>query len=518
MQKTERNTGLLLHITSLGGDYGIGSLGKNARLFIDYLNQTGVKYWQILPFNPVVRNFGYSPYASTSTFAGNPLFIDCADVIDMFDFLSVDMLPPVMEPSDFISFETVDDEHNRFFSRVYHAFSQKASLQHKDEFNLFCESNSTWLDDYGLFTVLSDIYQTNSWINWPEKYARRDLGSITKAFEEFKDGINQVKFIQYVFFKQWENFRKHCKEKSVQIIGDIPIYVSYDSSDAWANPELFLLNSKGIPDPVAGVPPDYFSKTGQRWGNPIYRWFKDDKPNHEVFEWWHLRVKHLLKITDLIRIDHFRAFESYWAIPEKEETAVIGSWEKGPGRLLFDYLKEKMGNLPFIAEDLGIITKEVVALREELGFPGMKVLQFAFDQNPDNDYLPHSLQDTNTVLYTGTHDNNTSNGWFYGEDINKETREYIIEYLGMDSDSCFHKKLIKTALRSTAETVIIPVQDLLGFSSEFRMNTPGTMKHSNWRWQLKDINRIYEESWFLKRCNAIYNRLKPVDHKSKEPS
>ena len=330
----------------------------------------------------------------------------------MFDFLTTEMLPPVMEPSDFISYETVEDEHNRFFSTIYHAFSQKASQLQKDDFDLFCEKNGNWLNDYGLFTVLSDIYETNSWTNWPEKYARRNREALNKAYEDFRDGINQTKFIQYLFFKQWESLREYCKDRHIQIIGDIPIYVSYDSSDAWANPELFLLNSEGIPDPVAGVPPDYFSKTGQRWGNPIYRWFLDGKPNPAVFEWWYLRIKHLLNITDLIRIDHFRAFESYWAIPEKEETAITGTWEKGPGRLLFDFLKERIGNLPFIAEDLGIITKEVGALRESLGFPGMKVLQFAFDQTADNDYLPHSIEDTNTVLYTGTHDNNSSNGWY----------------------------------------------------------------------------------------------------------
>jgi 4-alpha-glucanotransferase len=507
MHHQQRSTGLLLHITSLGGPYGIGSLGKNARFFADFLRNTGVRYWQILPFNPVISQFGFSPYASTSAFAGNSMLIDCDSVIDHYSFTSQEMLPPIMEPSDFISYETVEDEYNRFFSRVYHAFSTKATSEEKNLFEKFRQQNSYWLEDYALYTVLSDIYRTYAWTTWPQPLSERDSSAIAKAHNDYQASILQIMFIQFLFFTQWHDLKKYCNKKFVEIIGDIPIYISYDSADAWANPGLFLLNQKGKPDPVAGVPPDYFSETGQRWGNPIYRWFENGSPSEMVYEWWYRRFSHLLGVTDVIRIDHFRAFESFWAIPEDEKTAIVGKWEKGPGKDIFDFLKAKLGSLPFIAEDLGMITPQVSKLRNELGLPGMKVLQFAFDFTPDNDYLPHSIDDPNTILYTGTHDNNTSNGWFYGTDINQETRDYIKEYLDIENNSSFHKKFIKTALRSTAQTVIIPVQDLLGFSGEFRTNTPGTMNHSNWRWQLKNIHHISEEALFLKRCNTIYHRL-----------
>ncbi len=324
---------------------------------------------------------------------------------------------------------------------------------------------------------------------------------------ELANEIRFQKFLQFVFFSQWEDFRRGCRERGISIIGDIPIYITLESADAWSNPEILDLDAAtGAPRAVAGVPPDYFSETGQRWGNPLYRWMKGTSLAPHTIEWWAQRIAHLRTLVDVIRIDHFRGFEAYWSIPAKEKTAVRGKWLKGPGVRFFEKLKSITGDLDLIAEDLGVITPEVEALRDGLGLPGMRILQFAFDHNNRNYYLPHNIDNRNCVLYTGTHDNNTVNGWFYGDEIDGDTRRYVLEYLGLSDWSDFHWSMIRLAYRSVAGLVIVPAQDIMGYGEEFRMNRPGTTE-GNWRWKLTGGAIGDDIVMKLRRMGKMYRRL-----------
>jgi 4-alpha-glucanotransferase len=504
--KLERTSGLLLHISSLGGVQGIGSLGQQAFRFVDFLNETGTTYWQILPIHPVVKKFGYSPYASTSTYAGNPLFIDPFKLKDKYSFL-----PDYSDRthlSDFINFDLVVNNLDKYFREAVSLFIKHGSEDEIQKYEQFCRDESHWLDDFALFTAISEEFNDSKWLNWDKDIAFRENKALETYREKLNDEIMYQSILQYFFFNQWAELKKYCVKKNIKIIGDVPIYVGFNSADVWASPEIFSLDEDGFADPVAGVPPDYFSATGQRWGNPLYKWFDSDgRLNKHTLEWWVKRLKHQLDMVDIIRLDHFRAFESYWAIPKTEKTAINGEWIKGPGIEFFKSIEKAIGDLPLIAEDLGIITKEVRKLRDDLKLPGMKILQFAFDFTNDNTYLPHSITEPNSIVYTGTHDNDTTNGWYYESGLDQAVKDYLKFYLNIENDDRFHQKFIKVAMMSVAKVCVIPIQDLLGYGSHFRMNTPGTLQSGNWNWMLKNLDEVWHEKNFWMQLNKLYNRI-----------
>ena len=505
--KIERSSGALLHITSLDGDYGIGTLGKEAELFAETLNRMGMKYWQILPIGPVSKTFGYSPYASPSTFAGNYHFISLQKLAEQ-GWFSGSLDETKKSDDHFVLFEDALSYKDEILKQAYDNFFFYADHDTVNDFELFCKEQIFWLHDFALFSALSEEFETTLWTKWDKDIAQRNKEAINTWSEKLEKEIRFHKFVQYIFFSQWYEFKEQCNQKGISIIGDIPIYITLESADAWAHPEILQIDTvTGKPTVIAGVPPDYFSETGQRWGNPIYSWFDENKNIDEAtFFWWAKRINHLHKLMDIVRIDHFRGFEAYWAIPFKEKTAINGEWVKGPDLEFFLKLKEELGDLPLIAEDLGVITPEVEKLRDKLSLPGMRILQFAFDWNNKNIYLPHNVDIQNCILYTGTHDNNTTNGWFYGDEIDDGTRKYILEYLGVEGEENFNWHLIKQAFRSVANLIIIPAQDILGYGENFRMNTPGTTE-GNWGWKLtKDVftEEIKER---LHRMGKIYRRL-----------
>lgn len=513
--KHKRSSGILLHLTSLGGDFGSGTLGKYAYDFVDFLHDTGTAYWQILPFNPVAAHYGYSPYAALSTFAGNPLLIDYQKLINDYSFCSKYMLPESVCETDYADFDSVAAVNRSFLGEAFSLFKDLATDEEIRRFKEFRESQALWLEDYALFRSLADHFNTTNWLEWDDEIAHRSPSTVKECSEKFSEQIYYHSFVQFIFFEQWKELKEYCGTKGVKLIGDLPIYVSFDSADAWAHPDIFLTDTDGVPDPVAGVPPDYFSETGQRWGNPIYDWFNDDGTlKTKTADWWKRRMAFQREMVDLIRIDHFRAFESYWAIPQTEETAINGSWEKGPGALIFDYFKQELGELDLIAEDLGIIDDKVRELRDGLNLPGMRIMHFAFDKDSDNLYLPHNIENQDTVLYTGTHDNNTTVGWYF-ETLNQELKEYVRYYLNIESEHNFHQNFIRSAFRTVAKLCILPAQDLLGLPGKFRMNAPGTMGATNWRWRLRKMNDLTVEKEFLKDLNLLYGRS-TIKQKEKE--
>ena len=505
--KFERSCGVLLHITSLPGRYGTGTLGPEAYEFAELLHAGGQSYWQVLPIGPVAKALGYSPYASTSTFAGNPLFISLEKLTGCSWFTSLSDTA-VFSDSDFCDFDAAWQYKLPLLRSACENFFLQAAPVDLDEFAAFCAEAAGWLDDYGLFAALADHFGTNHWPSWDADIARRQPGAIKSWRAKLGPSVRFHCFLQYLFFKQWAELKNHCASLGIKIIGDIPIYVTFDSADAWAHTEVFQLDGQTLlPEAVAGVPPDYFSETGQRWGNPLYRWQGPDKKLFEpAMVWWAGRLRHLCRLFDVTRIDHFRGFESYWAIPPQEKTAVNGSWQKGPGAPFFKRIRSELGDLPLIAEDLGIITPAVNRLRESLKLPGMKILQFAFDGTSTNFYLPHNYTDPNCVVYTGTHDNNTTNGWFYGPETDDRARRHIIDYIGAESASHFHWRAIRLAYGSVAGLAILPAQDILGFGEDLRMNTPGTTQ-GNWRWKLLPGRLTKDVMEQLKHMASLYGRV-----------
>ena len=485
--KFERASGVLLHPTCLPGPYGIGEIGPEAVRFLDFLHTTGQRLWQILPIGPT--SYGDSPYQAMSTFAGNPLWIG-------FDWLVEDGLLDKKALKDFpkfplgkVDFGAVIPARTKILKAVCESFDAKASDEMKAEFAAFREASSAWLADYALFAALKDANGGVPWTQWAPELAKRDPVALDSARKEHGAAIRDVELVQYLFDRQWKRLRALAAERRVKFIGDIPIFVAHDSADVWAHPELFHLDENGKPTVVAGVPPDYFSQTGQLWGNPLYDW---EANRREGYAWWMARLKRVFDLVDIVRIDHFRGFEAYWEIPGGETTAINGKWVKGPDRELFDTLKERMGELPVIAEDLGVITPPVEELRDHCGFPGMRILQFAFGNDeraaefrPES-YPPHC------VVYTGTHDNDTTVGWFRSEpgegstrtaeDIAEE-RAMILAYLGTDGHD-IQWDLIQLGAKSNANTFIVPMQDILGLGSEARMNVPGRAG-GNWQWRFE---------------------------------
>jgi 4-alpha-glucanotransferase len=505
----QRASGLLLHITSLPGKYGCGTLGREAAAFSDFLAASGQSYWQVLPLGPVCPHWHFSPYSSPSAFAGNELLIDPEKMHARGWISSPELLESENgQKNDFADLITTAGQKTTLLEKAARTFTRQQNPGEKIEFERFRRDQQQWLDDYALFRALADHFNTMQWTSWPEDIARRQPAALDYWRQKLAAAISFWQFGQFVFFKQWQDLKDYANQRGLQIIGDIPFYVNFESADAWSHPEIFLLDhASGLPTAVAGVPPDYFSPTGQRWGNPLYCWQDRQVLNPATMRWWTARIGHLLRLVDVLRIDHFRGFDTYWAIPATESTAVNGSWQPGPGKAFFSALKDNLENLPLIAEDLGEITPAVEALRESLALPGMKILQFAFDGQGHNPYLPHNFSSSNCLVYTGTHDNNTSNGWFYGQETNAQTKQYILDYMNLAQRDEFHWQFIRLAMQSIACLAVFPVQDILGYGERFRMNTPG-QGAGNWNWKLTPGVLTLEIGQRLHQLTSLYNRLR----------
>ena len=470
----KRGSGILLHITSLPSPHGIGDMGPWAYKFADFLSETKQSFWQILPITPTPSASG-SPYHSSSAFAGNTLLIS-PELMVQEDLLSEENIrPPPSFQEDKVDYPSVTSYKEKIFSKAYERFKERD----KSDFEKFCSGNSGWLKDFALFDALR-AHHGSVWNEWPPEIRDRQPGALQRSGEQLRDEIERGKFLQYVFFRQWFSLKGYCNQKGIQIIGDLPIYMDYESADVWTNPDLFKLNEEKRPSHVSGVPPDYFSQTGQLWGHPVYRW---DVLKELGYSWWIKRIEHNLRLFDSMRVDHFRGFVAYWEVPAGEKTAVRGRWIKAPAEDFFGTLCKRFPHPPIIAEDLGIITPDVREIMERLGFPGMRVLLFAFgDGLPTNLYLPHNHV-KNCVVYTGTHDNNTVRGWFEKE-ATPEEKEGLFRYLGRKvSRWNVHREFIRLAMMSVADVAIFPVQDILGLGEEARMNRPAT-REGNWMWRL----------------------------------
>ena len=473
----ERSAGILLHPTSLPGNYGIGDLGSEAYKFVDFLKEAGQTLWQTFPLGPT--GYGDSPYQCFSAFAGNPLLVS-PEKLKEDGFLSEDDLknPPLSDQSK-IDYGQAIDYKKSILKKAYINFKSISNGLDKD-FNKFCEAHKEWLDDFTLFMACKEHHGGAVWSSWEKGLVQRDKNVLADWEKKLSDEIQYQKFVQFNFFRQWDSIRKYANEKGIKIIGDMPIFIAYDSSDLWANKELFTVDEEGKLTFVAGVPPDYFSKTGQLWGNPLYKWEEMEKDD---FIWWRKRFSCLFEIVDIVRIDHFRGFEAYWKIPGGEKTAQKGKWTKAPGEKLFNTLKKHLGELAILAEDLGVITPPVEALRDRFGFPGMKVLQFAFGTKMETKFLPHNFVQ-NCVVYTGTHDNDTTRSYFEKEKSNKDKNdiyEHVQVYLNYNGVDIL-SELIRVAYASVANIVIIPMQDILNLGTEARMNFPSTTG-GNWAWR-----------------------------------
>lgn len=487
---------MLLPIASLPSPYGIGGFSKEAYEFIDLLEETGQKLWQILPLGPT--SYGDSPYQSFSTFAGNPYFIDL-DTLAEKGWLTKE----ACEASDYGDNESYIDYgriYNSRFVLLKQAFLNSDILS-DEKFTEFCKANQHWLPDYALYMALKNQNDGKSWIEWEEEIRLRKPEAVEYYKKELEEECNFYEFLQYEFHEQWTKVKEYAHKKGIQIVGDVPIYVAFDSADTWANPELFQLDEKNLPLGVAGCPPDAFSATGQLWGNPLYNWAYHKKTG---YDWWLKRIAYCFDLYDIVRIDHFRGFDEYYSIPYGDETAVNGHWEKGPGMDLFNTVKEKLGELDIIAEDLGFLTESVFQLLKDSGYPGMKVLQFAFDPSEDSDYLTYKYQ-RNCVVYTGTHDNDTTAGWF--EKLSDGDKEVALRYMNSfyTPKEEQHWDLIALAMRSTADTCIIPVQDFLGLGSEARINMPSTLG-DNWKWRMTKGAFSEELKEKIRRMTKLYGR------------
>jgi 4-alpha-glucanotransferase len=491
-----RASGVLLPIASLPSKYGIGSFSKSAYDFIDCLRNAGQKYWQILPIGPT--GYGDSPYQSFSTFAGNPYFIDPDELVEEGLLTVVEC-----ESYDFGTDLRYIDYEKIYISRfdMLRKAYERSSIKSDREFMKFKENNAFWLPDYALYMAIKDSFGGLSIREWPEDIKLRREEAIAEYTNRNSNSIEFYEYIQYLFSKQWTRLKKYANDSGVQLIGDIPIYVAYDSADTWAHPELFQLDEALTPMAVAGCPPDAFSADGQLWGNPLYCW---EYHKTTDYEWWLSRISYSFQLYDIVRIDHFKGFDEYFSIPFGEETARDGHWEKGPGYEFFQLLQEKLGNVDIIAEDLGYITESVRKLLERTGYPGMKVLEFAFDSRETNDYLPHNYE-KNCVVYTGTHDNDTVLGWF--DSITKEDRKMALSYLNVSPENTgtIHWDLIRLAMQSVANTCIVPMQDFLGLNKEARINIPSTVGN-NWKWRLLEGEFTPELAKKIRNMTKLYGR------------
>ncbi len=500
----KRSSGILLHLTSLPGKHGIGDFGPGACNFIDFLAAAGQSYWQFLPTGPTSTAFDNSPYMCRSVFAGNPLLISL-ELLQNDNYLSAADLAAGPDFSEHVTdYPRVKEYKDALFRKAFENFSRSKPDTH---FNKFCHTHKKWLDDYALFMSFREKFNKSPWYEWPDFAARHRGEEFSRYRTESEQELLYYKFVQYTFFRQWQKIYDYAHKKNISLIGDIPIYVALDSSDVWANQELFKISPRTLkPVKVAGVPPDYFSETGQRWGNPVYRWKTEgNKYNEKLYDWWLDRFRQIFSIMDMAKIDHFRGFEAFWEIPGSDKTAINGKWAKGPGKKFFIYLQKRLKELPIIAEDLGVITPPVERMRDELGFPGMKVLHFAFESDGKNPYLPHNYEQTNSVVYTGTHDNNTTLGWFMGEKLSEEARNRIRRYLNSNDDRQIVPEFTRLAMSSIADLAIIPMQDILAFGEDCRMNWPGTQT-GNWRWRCSPDFINAEVARSLLDMTIFYNR------------
>lgn len=489
----QRQSGILLHPTSLPGPGGIGSFGPEARHFVDFLRDAGQSLWQILPLGPT--GYGNSPYSCYSAFAGNPLLIDLRQIIAEGDLLQEEVSDT--PSTERVDFPTVTGRKLALLRRAAERFFAADDRSRKKEFWHFCDA-TFWLHDYALFTALKEHFKGKGWNRWPAPLAKRDAAVCGEFSHLLGHVIGIQKYLQWQFFRQWRGLKHYANERGIRIVGDAPIFVAYDSSDVWCNQQLFRLDSTGKPLVVAGVPPDYFSKTGQRWGNPLYDW---DRLAADGYGWWVARLRSDLGLYDLVRIDHFRGFEACWEIPAAEKTAVKGGWAKGPGEALFYAFRDAIGDLPLIAEDLGVITPEVESLRDRFALPGMKILQFAFDSGADNPYLPHNYS-RSSVVYSGTHDNDTTRGWF--NSLADKHQQRVCGYLRCDAGNVVWE-MIRAAFASVSRFAIIPAQDLLELDSRARMNVPGAAE-GNWEWRLPERGLTGAHAERLSALTTLYNR------------
>ncbi len=490
-----RKGGVLLPVSSIPSKYGIGTFSKQAYEFVDFLERAGQSFWQILPLGPT--GYGDSPYQSFSTFAGNPYYIDLEELIkkgwltkeecDACDFGSDD---------GYVDYEKIYLSRFRILKIAY----ERSNIKEDKEFGKFKEDNAAWLEDYALYMAVKNSFHGISWIEWEEDIRLRKPEAMKAYKEKFADEIEFYQFQQFVFAVQWLALKAYANKKKISIIGDIPIYVAFDSADTWANPELFQLDESCTPTGVAGCPPDSFSATGQLWGNPLYKW---EYHKETGYEWWMHRISYCYRLYDVVRIDHFRGFDEYYFIPYGDTTAEFGHWEKGPGYDIFKVMKEKIGKKPVIAEDLGFLTPSVISLVKKTGYPGMKILQFAFDSREESDYLPHNYSN-NSVVYTGTHDNDTTMGW-YGS-LNRQDKAFAKRYLNIKAKKEIYWEFIRAALSSVADTAIIPVQDYLGLGSEARVNMPSTLGN-NWKWRLRDGQLDDSLAERIREITKLYGRI-----------
>jgi 4-alpha-glucanotransferase len=506
-----RRSGILLHPTSLPGPWGIGDLGPEAVAFLDFLADTRQQLWQVLPLGPT--GYGDSPYQCFSAFAGNPLLVSVDPLKKEGLLTDADLPPDARLPEGEVDYGEVHSRKPAWLARAFEAFEKGAPSSLRDELEAFRREEAAWLADFVLFMAAKEAHDGAGWNDWETGLRERDPATLERVRRELAGEVGRHEFFQFLFFRQWAALRKEARSRGVDLLGDLPIFVAHDSADVWAHPELFHLAADGRPSHVAGVPPDYFSATGQLWGNPLYRW---DAMARTGYRFWVERFRSALRLFDSVRLDHFRGFEAYWEVPATEETAVNGRWVSGPGAALFEAIEKELGPLPVVAENLGVITPEVEALRERFGWPGMAILQFAFGAaDAANDFLPHNHV-RRLVVYTGSHDNDTAVGWWKGgvgdttrkpAEVEKE-RRFARDYLGTEAKEV-HWDLVRAALASVAETAILPLQDVLGLGSEARMNVPARPS-GNWRWRYRREDLTQAVRKRLRRLTEIYGRAASV--------
>ena len=503
-----RASGVLLHPTSLPGAFGIGDLGPEAFRFAKFLGDAGQSLWQVLPLGPT--GYGDSPYACYSAFAGNTLLISPEQLV-ADGLLAKSDLPPVSAAFDRINFAEVHEVKEALLKKAYDRYKQTTDTSFRSAFETFAQREGHWLEDYASFRALKDAHGGVAWNQWEPAFVRRNESALMRAREMLRDEVEAHMFYQFLFFRQWSSLKAYCNEHDIRIIGDLPIFVAPDSADVWTSPEQFQLDKNGTPTVVAGVPPDYFSKTGQLWGNPLYNWERMLKDN---FQWWIERVRATFTVVDIARVDHFRGFAACWEIPGGDKTAERGRWVEAPGHELFTTIRKALGELPIIAEDLGVITPDVVALRDEFGFPGMRILQFGFGSDTKNIDLPHNYIQ-NVVAYTGTHDNDTTVGWFQsvaGEGSTrtaaqiKREQKFCLNYLKSSGEE-IHWDFIRGVWASVANTAVVPLQDVLGLGTGARMNLPNSTS-GNWSWRYRSGALTDEIADRLRDLTELFGRAK----------
>ena len=505
---SERASGILLHPTSLPGGHGIGDLGSEARHFADFLNASGQRWWQMLPVTPA--GSGNSPYHALSAFAGNPLLISLDMLAEEELLTSEDLSLRTRMREGRVDYPSVKREKEKYLRKAFSKFKKGLHQKESKPYEAFCEKAQFWLEDYALFSALKESHRNASWTEWEEPLRLRETGKLRSAKKRLCEEIDYHQFLQYEFFKQWSALKGYCNKHRIGLIGDLPIFVAHDSSDVWTHQDSFYLDQKGNPTVIVGVPPDYFSRTGQRWGNPLYRW---DRLKEDGYRWWMERFRMTFQYFDAVRLDHFIGFYRYWEIPVNEPTALKGKWREGPREDFFEKLLGVLGPLELIAEDLGLVISEVKELRDRFNFPGLRVLQFAFDGDPKNDHLPENYP-KRCIVYTGTHDNDTIVGWCNDpgssasvrskETIQKE-KERVMRYLGTDGRN-IHWDMIDLAMKSAADVAIFPLQDILGLETSARMNLPGTVK-GNWEWRFRGTALTEELSRQLRGVTEAAGRI-----------